>query len=195
MKSLAASLLALTLLAAPILTHADTIVQTFTTGNIDQHTSKTVTFSLDKFDPTSGTLNSVTAMISGTYQIDEVRFDVVRFDFMTIDGGTLVSENAFEDQGSYTLSQSSTSNDAGTLAFLSGTGQAQFQFLLNIGADEELTSTSPNGFTLVLDYNYTPATPPPAAATPEPSCLILLAAPTLVAAFHQLRRRATLTRI
>lgn len=157
--------------------HAQTITQDFTADGTATQNPTNADFSVTStgfsdFDPSLGTLNSITINFSGdmSYNTGD-GLDTFSFDFVSASSNPNValvsgSGSVFSDSGLFPISASGTDSLSTDLAAFEGAGTQTL--LLNFAIAEGTLSTEYTSGTIT--YDYTPAL----AATPEPSSVLLL---------------------
>lgn len=184
MRNLMFALAAMVVLI-PGLALADSITVTYTLPTLTDFGTETGT-PFAEFDPTLGTLNSVTTSVtiystfsgSGDMDINTVE-DIVTFGTA---GDTLMTPGGIFGDGTDTVPYSVTTSDATILAGFTGTG------VLDPSVDVVKTGRSEASIVTAFSdesvtYNYTPA----AAPVPEPASFGLVGA--VLAGFVLSRRR------
>ncbi len=161
------------LLSTTLAAHADTITENVSATNVvaNQDTSNLFgvnTNFFSQFDPTLGTLNSITLSLNGTATDNSNQFDI----FLDVTPASAPQTALhFSTQGSgsgtFTLSAGGQDTLSSNLNFFEGTGTQALRLDFN-------DPTNVNSASGTLTYTYTPTAAPPAAVTPEPSSIALL---------------------
>ncbi len=121
-----------------------------------------------QFDPSLGTLNSITLSLNGRATDNPNQFDVfIHVTPASAPQNILNFNRMGSGYGTFTFSASGQDDFPSDLAFFEGTGTQA----LRLEFAEPTTVSSAAG---TLTYNYTPTAAPPAAVTPEPSSIALL---------------------
>jgi hypothetical protein len=158
-----------TLLCLPISADADAITEilnipalattAFSSGSIPGFIDLS-TNPFNRFDPSLGTLNSVTAVIGGnvvyTVNGNLGLFDVALLTDVSLSGGSL-SGGPGPNTKPITFNSSLF---GGNLAFFEGTSTTQLRLEFNEQVDNSNTISSTNGFSGSVTYNFTPAAVP-----------------------------------
>jgi hypothetical protein len=172
---IAAAALCLSVLHA----HADTISQTLNTGPFVASSSMSGgnLLTIDGFDPSLGTLQSVDFAYSGTYTVlatgysngfanSQLGVTVGPMPNYYPEFGGLVSQYEL-GTGTFDFSGSSSDSNPGDLAYFTQSGVLDPYFEY---ADGLVATDSSQNFAVTITYDYTPAV----AATPESSSIFLL---------------------
>jgi len=168
MRHLLLALLCAALL--PAAAHADTIVQNATTGDFIDSAGGTEFPTFSEFNASLGTLDSVSATITGNFDDDGAAGFPVSLTFelyATLSDVFVDDDDTIHGTGPNALSASGSSSNGTTLADLTGTGDTSLYFVYR-GNGSDITTASSTGFNVALTYTYTPA------AAPEPAPLVLL---------------------
>ena len=164
------------LLSASLAARADTIVNTFTFNPLAGYDVTEQGPSFAQFNPTTGTLNSVSlmynahAVFSGGTATDPNAADYG----ITLGSSPAMADTEFTDLASHSGNGSANatlSESLPALRFFIGTGMISTSVVARnvAGTNDDLNSTFG---TETVTYNYTPT--PPVSVTPEPSSFALL---------------------
>ena len=158
-----------------VVAHADTvsyIVQTgpFEIGTAAGTSSFAPNLSVSQFNPTEGTLTSVSVGLSGSYTTtvppQSESLLLVEASASELFFSTTQDESS---SGMYSFTDSASKSDPTVLQYFTGTSTSVVSLFFDELGNPEDTS---NGFSATVTYTFTPATI--VQATPEPSGLLLL---------------------
>jgi hypothetical protein len=158
--------------------HAQTITENFTAeGTATQNTTNTdssvTSTAFSEFDPSFGTLNSITINLSGDAMYNSFDgLDPFSFDFVsaaTNPNSALVPGvgSITSDSGGFAFSANGSDSLPADLVAFEGTGTQALLLNFDFPVGTLSTEADTSG---TITYNYTPAV----AATPEPSSVLLL---------------------
>ena len=173
--------LTLVLVSAPAASYADTFTASFTTGPFSytgREPVQSTPISVEGFNPALGTLNSISASVSGSYTTtilpDHDSDFNVNLESGPNNGEGILSTLQFEFlSGTYTIAgQTQNDTDPYLKNLFTSAGTVQFYFNYYDALAGSDSNATPNGLSGLVTYNYTPAAP--IAVTPEPSSLALL---------------------